>query len=522
MDWRALEQTAVAILRQLLQFSGAIEVNFVLEQIKADEALTSRSASEQTRIFYQAIDVLEHLGMIERPDGVGLALSPRGRQEVERASLGLQVLDISDPALLHWAEDENRALRLERHPVIGPNRFERLQIENWRQFGSVDIVFHPRLTVLTGANAAGKTTLLNILAPHFSWSAQFLSASELDSRRRPKRENRRPGPSRLVQAGRLRYTNGARTQLLQPPSVGVSVSALGMPSQQTVPGIFISSHRSISSYQPLQHLPAKFSAGDVLLDQFVSELNIRHNGGSSQFPPLYRMKEALVGAAMYGYGNRAVRANEEALEVWEGFQDVLSSFLPDSLRFERLVVSDGDILIQTEAGAFPMEAASGGLSAMLELSWQIFLRGRKSKAFTVCIDEPENHLHPELQRTIIPSLLKGFPRASFIVATHSPYVVTAEPKSRVYALRPEDGRVNSQQVSGVNASATPDETLMSVLGLDTALPKWAEEALESALQVVPPRPSADDLRRLQSRLREVGLDRQFPAAIRAIQGGAVQ
>ena len=41
--------------------------------------------------------------------------------------------------------------------------FTRLNIKEWRQFSDVDIVFHNHLTVLTGANGAGKTTIVNLL-----------------------------------------------------------------------------------------------------------------------------------------------------------------------------------------------------------------------------------------------------------------------------------------------------------------------------------------------------------------------
>jgi recombinational DNA repair ATPase RecF len=33
--------------------------------------------------------------------------------------------------------------------------FTSMRVEDWRQFGLVDLAFHPRLTVLTGANATG-------------------------------------------------------------------------------------------------------------------------------------------------------------------------------------------------------------------------------------------------------------------------------------------------------------------------------------------------------------------------------
>jgi recombinational DNA repair ATPase RecF len=52
--------------------------------------------------------------------------------------------------------------------------FSRLRVSDWRQFNDVDIEFHPRLTVLTGENASGKTTLLNVLGRHFNWATQLL------------------------------------------------------------------------------------------------------------------------------------------------------------------------------------------------------------------------------------------------------------------------------------------------------------------------------------------------------------
>ena len=53
--------------------------------------------------------------------------------------------------------------------------FKHLYLSNWRQFDNVDIAFHERLTILTGANGSGKTTMLNILNRHLGWNLQFVS-----------------------------------------------------------------------------------------------------------------------------------------------------------------------------------------------------------------------------------------------------------------------------------------------------------------------------------------------------------
>jgi AAA15 family ATPase/GTPase len=53
--------------------------------------------------------------------------------------------------------------------------FKRLKIERWRQFESLDINFETPMTVLTGVNGSGKTTILNILSRHFGWNLNWTS-----------------------------------------------------------------------------------------------------------------------------------------------------------------------------------------------------------------------------------------------------------------------------------------------------------------------------------------------------------
>lgn len=52
----------------------------------------------------------------------------------------------------------------------------------------------------------------------------------------------------------------------------------------------------------------------------------------------------------------------------------------------------------------------------------------------VLIDEPEVHLHLQLQRLIMPILTKVFPNVQFIVATHSPFVLNSLSNAVVFDL----------------------------------------------------------------------------------------
>jgi AAA domain, putative AbiEii toxin, Type IV TA system len=176
-----------------------------------------------------------------------------------------------------------------------------------------------------------------------------------------------------------------------------------------------------------------------------------------------------------------------------------------------------DVIIRTESGEFLIDAVSGGLSAIIEVGWQVFLRSRDHRSFTVCIDEPENHLHPSLQRSILSSLIDVFPEISFVVATHSPFIVTAVADSAVYVLDYEDGLIVSRLLDTASKAATSDETLRRVLGLETTAPLWVERRLDRVLANFPTAPpTAQDLIALRDELRAIGLGDEFPAAVDAL------
>lgn len=510
MDWDELESATWLLLQALTRYHHPLDPETLLN-VAHEQAPDWRARESKVIASYRALGLIDALEMANRPDGINRTITEFGRSFLASPPPSLLDTFRGDPRFDVWIEQEQlrHAMNASQRPEA--NLFQRLELRRWRQFDSVEIDFHPRLTVITGANGAGKTTLLSVLAPHFSWNAQLISSSS---------SKRVASAAFSHSVGNLIYANGVRTEVYHSTNSGVQAGPVSLPSQQQVPGIYISSHRSVSGFQPLQTLPARFSTADVLLDQFAGELQTRYLGQNGQYPPLFRMKEALASAALHGYGNVAVAKNDEALAIWEGFQEVLLRLLPRTLAFQGLEVEDGTVMLRTASDRFPLEAVSGGVSALMELGWQIFLRGRQSASFTVCIDEPENHLHPEMQRSIIPALLDAFPLASFIVATHSPFVVTATTDCSVYALRPDSaGVVTSRSIDNLNSSATSDDTLMSVLGLATALPLWAETRLSAALDELPESPSAEDLRTLRQALTDAGLRDQFPAAIESIRRG---
>ena len=392
--------------------------------------------------------------------------------------------------------------------------FDSISLRHWRQFGELRIDFHPRLTILTGANGCGKTSILSLLDTHFAWNATFASVGK--HRRSDvlgEQSVTFPGSREI---GSISYSNGVTTPIIVPVEPTVQFSAV-LPMAQQVPGLAIQSHRMISGYQPVAAIPSSFSASEQLLESFLGELRQKYYGEYTAKTPAAVMKESLLAAQMYGESTPSRQANFDAESVWSGFQEVLRAVLPASLGFNRLIVDSPEVLLETESGTFPLDAISGGISAIFELSWQIFLRSRSEQFFTVCFDEPENHLHPEMQRSLLPGLLQAFPQMRFIVATHSPFVVSSTQDAWVYAMSRDASGVGATKLEGANLAASSDEILRDVLGMESTLPRWAADRLEEIAAAYSEGPlTAELVHSLRNDLEILGLGREYPATLEAL------
>jgi predicted ATPase len=414
-----------------------------------------------------------------------------------------------------------------------------MRVEQWRQFDYVDIDIHQRLTVLTGANGSGKTTLLGLLAQHFGWSRSLLATpwrhkdgstmyvtgalKNLATWLERKDNSQTP-------VGRITYSNGTAAELFVPPSGNIQYN-VQISGQQTVSGLSIPSHRVLSHYQQISSIPTLGINAQQAFSNYQTEIIQRFNGmfhsGSS---PIFKMKEALISMATFGEGNRYVKGKPELLQAYLGFINVLKKILPESLGFETIEIRTPDVVLVTKSGEFLLDAVSGGISALIDLAWQIHTFSHESGQFVVIIDEPENHLHPSMQRALLPSLLTAFPEVQFIVASHSPFIVTSVKDSSVYVLAyresNDDGEfrgiappksVYSTRLDQINKAGSANEILRTVLGLDSTMPLWASKELDSIVsRYRSNRFTGDQVEQLNNELEAIGMAECLPSAIDAI------
>jgi len=97
----------------------------------------------------------------------------------------------------------------------------------------------------------------------------------------------------------------------------------------------------------------------------------------------------------------------------------------------------------------------------------------------VLIDEIESHLHVSWQTTIVAKLKQLFPKTVFVIATHSPLILSQLEEGEAYLLERDEGVVRATVINSPNMKAFAD-VLNDALGVD--LNRLKRAALENADQ----------------------------------------
>jgi hypothetical protein len=418
------------------------------------------------------------------------------------------------------------------------NIFKKLEIAGWRQFSEIDIDFHPQLTIITGANGSGKSTLLNILSRHIGVERPYLSI--------PKKNDFGgisfvSGISSFVYDfikkyrtsadydyfGNIDYQNKITANLRIPKNVGNTYS-LEIENQQHMEGVHIGPYRTPALLQSIPHLGITGLIPNTAYNNIVSESNSRYLGHNNGYSLIFRVKEALINWAIFGESNTHFTGDKNQKQAFENFQILLQKVLPENIGFKSISIRQPEVVLITETGEFAIDASSGGISTIIEIAALIYsysMRQSDNKnKFVVTLDEPENHLHPSMQKTLIPNLMKAFPEVQFIIATHSPFIVSSVKNSHVYALRYKTNsdsrdptttkKVFSEKLEYETKAGSASEILRDVLGISSTLPNWVEKDLEAITNKFGKEDiTPSTIKNLKEDLKQAGLGDYLPEAL---------
>ena len=411
-------------------------------------------------------------------------------------------------------------------------QFKEISIIDWNQFKSVSIDFHDRLTVITGANGSGKTTLLNILAKHHQW--------EMPSLATPKKHKKSGGYTYVTRnqkklddennnvIGTLIYDEQNKTDIVV-PDPGAANYSITLPTMREIKCFFVPAHRSVYRYQQVASILTARKTKASAFEEVSANIRSTFLGGRGQASSTM-MKNTLLGWMVQGFGvtdpetgREIMPRDHELAGYFKGFEKVLQLILPQSLRFQEIEIRNYEVVFVCNNGEdeFILEAASGGICSLIDLCWQIYMLSTKDhEKFTVLIDEAENHLHPTMQRRLLPDLLNAFPEVTFIVTTHSPLIVGSVRDSNVYVLKyNENNKVESAKLDFRGQARSAADVLDEVLGVSFTMPMWAETELNKIVAKYAKIDAASlDFNELRLELEEMGLEALMPKTIENLLG----
>ncbi len=353
---------------------------------------------------------------------------------------------------------------------------KRLELENFRCFGSAVVEFHPELTVLVAENAQGKSAVLSAaslaLAPIVSELSGIRPqplASDAVRVAFASNEHMQPClPMTLKAVGEVRGVDlvWSRTR--------ASVSAHAGTSRKDLKAAMAEARelRRLAQADSGCLLPvAAFYRTDRLWSSMGGESRrIRRDrriqgrwlgyadwtsptSSFSAFLAWYRGAFTQLGSATSKFNDAGSRLEKQIVAVHEAVKTALQPTGWTSINWERAAGSTtpmmGRDFISIEhpsRGRLPLQFLSDGIQNMVALVADLAYRcvvlnphlgeaAARETCGVVLIDEIDMHLHPRWQQVVVELIRKAFPKIQFVVTTHSPQVLSTVDNESIRLIR---------------------------------------------------------------------------------------
>ncbi len=367
-------------------------------------------------------------------------------------------------------------------------KLKSVTIENYRAIENLELSLDPWLTVLHGANGHGKTSVLSAIAVGLVGAVNFLGPDLHKSNIDFSEEDWREGaasPRIAVEStdGTIREREGDRAIDEQKEAqriAGNNAYRLGL-------------DEVLATREREKDMQIVAFYGTERTVSGVPEWVISQPG--SRFRP--SRLDALEGAL-------AARTDFEGFLAWFYFKryeelqeredredpdyqlkdvsvirQAITSMLPEvsNPRIElnplRFVVSQKSE--EGRAEKLSLNQLSGGYRIVLALAADLARRMAQGNPHMddplqseaiVLIDEIELHLHPAWQQRILGDLMRTFPKAQFIVTTHSPQVLTTVAPKRIVELYRDGDNILAGAPAGATYGAEAGDVLSVVMGVN--------------------------------------------------------
>lgn len=340
---------------------------------------------------------------------------------------------------------------------------EKIHLKNYKAIEELDIELRPGVNLLIGDNGAGKTSILEGIA--IALGGLFVNVVGVNTKNIVKEDVR----MNIKPMG----DSSTAIEYCEPVSVGCTLHAADEQeySWNRIKEEVSATHTKIDdkkvcvwmkkltnnsgSILPLISFQSAARAWRVKRGDFGTELKKKLDDRRCGYIGCLDSSMDVKSIQQWCLKQEVVTYSKGTVREYEMFKNIVASFMKEinellympvmyySAQFDELVYKDD----KTE---MPISKLSAGYQSLLwiimDLAYRVCmlnpeLEGREQISGVVLIDEIDMHLHPKWQWNVIEALRKTFVNVQFIIATHSPIVISASKEANLILLD------NAQEIS---------------------------------------------------------------------------
>jgi len=352
--------------------------------------------------------------------------------------------------------------------MITPDEFpyiKSLHVNNCYTYKDFDINLHDYKPfshlILTGQNGSGKSTILSMVNNHIH--ARRYGGDPImfanDAKRLAELSKSRLGPDSGEVINHLR--NAFQYEAVIPAYISEPYQTWSQNRSELI----------------FSYLKAKRNSQVREVNTVTKEIDFINQlqGSDSTETFIQQFKQYLVNKKVYQAFDQINQDQTRFAETNQFFNRLTNSFQKifedDGLALEFQQESFEFFIKLTDGRKLTFDVLSEGFSALLSILMDLFMRvdliRKQVNNYTynpcgiVLIDEPETHLHLQLQEQVLPLLTSLFPNIQFIAATHSPAVIASIKNATIFDLTTKESR-GSEDTVGRSYS----DLMMSHFGLN--------------------------------------------------------
>ena len=338
---------------------------------------------------------------------------------------------------------------------------EQTEIKNFKGIAEMSLEFAPGINLLIGNNGVGKTTVLEALSlslqPYFSRmkgvtkkgitsrevrfeTERVSDASQFVTRFHPtyvKSYINYDGNNYTCEVFREDETSATRTRY-----IGNEIAAVGKQNLNTKEAVLpLICYFSTSRIADTQRAQINSLGQNKLNDRVCGYMGCLDSSLDRKALTDWTFKMAMAEFKVYG-----------AVAEYEAFKKAVGLFMQRMNDLDEMPVVEfsrifEDLAYTEDGKTLPINYLSAGYQSLLWMLMEMAFRTAilnpglddySQVGGVVFIDEIDMHLHPKWQWKVLDALHSSFPKIQFIVATHSPIIISSSKEARLLSIG-EDG-----------------------------------------------------------------------------------